>query len=344
MTRLNRVKHELLKWIGERASQPTTPPTRDALEIMLGRLKGAKPKPPKAWTDAGVRRREQDEARPGERITLQEAAALQLGAIREHADLPTSSTSPRAPAQAASAAAAQANAIAAQVRWPLYTAGLDVADTLFPTRLESPGHCVTETALRLTIGAYGLKETERVPMRLSTILGLLPQMPESEFTQGDIAKAIKHLDKLRMDEELDRCYDALEESLEYYHELEHSYRAYESPESPADLSPHGDGYGNRAYCDDGAKAARWALYNEKVLTHRYNSIAFRWLGDIEERVPDDHPYLSIVKEIVWKPKSDPSIKRAAGEHYHRLLIENVSRLTTAALGHVETKLNILDDD
>ena len=343
MDRLKQVKDEVVKWIGERAKQPTTTPTRDALEFMLGRLKGAKTKHPKAWTDAGVRRREQEEARPGERITLQEAAALQLSAIKKHADVPSSNTSPRGPALAATTAAAEANAIAARVRWPLYTAGLDVADALFPTRLESRSHCVTETALRLTIGASGLKETERIPLRLSTILGLLPQMPESQFTQRDIAKAIEHLDKLRMDEELDRCYDALEESLEYYHELEHSCRACESPESPADLSPHGDGYGNQAYCDDGAKAARWALYNEKVLTHRYNSIAFGWLGDIEERVPDNHPYLSIVKEIVWKPRTDPSIKHLAGEHYHRLLIENATRLTTATLGYVEAKLNIIDD-
>ena len=103
------------------------------------------------------------------------------------------------------------------MNWPLYTAKLDVCSALFPERPRNPGETVSQTMLLMTIGSDDMMSTETIPMRLSMILHLLPLLPGSEFTPTDIGTAIDHLDKLRMNEELDRCYDALEQNLEYYH-------------------------------------------------------------------------------------------------------------------------------
>ena len=67
------------------------------------------------------------------------------------------------------------------------------------------------------------------------------------------------------------------------------------------------------------------------------------IDDLDERLPEDHPYVTIVKELYWNPKNSDSLKRPAGDYYHRLLTENLHRMTTAALAHIKAVLGVRYD-
>ena len=348
MVKLEQIKNQVAGWVDDRAAKPGAAPVAEALAFMLATLRENTFETPKRWTTGKKLQVEQETTAPENRLTLEAAAGSYLTAVRQLNHLPTTHEAANPNSDVLlKTIEATAHRTASSVNWPLYTAKLDVCPALFPDSPRNPGERVSQTVLLMTIGSNDMMSTETIPMPLSMILHLLPLLPGSEFTPTDIGTAIDHLDKLRMNEELDRCYDALEQNLEYYHPVNpvnpglECYRTVQ-PTSADTLPPQDDGYrpASRRSIDF---PARWQQYNKLVREHRFNCMDFGPIDDMDERIPEDHPYVTIVNELYWNPKNSDSLKRPAGDYYHRLLTENLHRMTTAALAHIEAVLGVRYD-
>ena len=84
-----------------------------------------------------------------------------------------------------------------------------------------------------------MDETYRVPMRLSAVLGLLPLLSGSTCTSRGVQTAMDLVDKARMDEELEQCYEVLDRNIEYYHAWKPGRTTASSADEPGETE---DGY------------------------------------------------------------------------------------------------------
>ena len=328
---MQKIADGITLWIEDRAARPTAVAASEALAFMLATLRGETFTPPKRWETAAAGREEQRTAEQNKRMTFEDAATAYREYIKNLADRDQATHDDESFDAEIARHAALANHAAASVPWPMPKMKLNVERAIFPKRNPHLQDSAAQTCLTLTVADGDLKDSTQVWMRLSTILTLLPHVPGSAYNPGDVQTALNHVAKLRLDEELERCYDALERNIEYYHPANGGRVRLLDVQSPDGLSTFHDGYrtvGNPA-------PERWHRYNQQVRRHRYDCMHLGELEQLDELLPESHPGLVTARKLYSEPMGDKSLKGAAGEHYHKLLMENLELLTTVALGHVD---------
>ena len=318
------ISTRLIKWINKRI-HGATPNIIEALQFMRARLMNESFDPPERWR-AGLAARNQAATASGP--TFEHAIERYAEQLTEIRNIGGDGAERRTQVQRTIDAA---NELAASVHWNLHKATMKV---------EAAARPVSDTADRLESVSLKLKldddegdETKEIKLRVSEILEILPQLPSGNIDYNAIQRALTQLDKNRLDEEIELCFDSLLRHAEFYHGTREARVRNTWLEG---------GFSAHVHLANADRLVKWRAYDDAVRRLREN---YRRLGDINviARGEVATPYHRLANALCNQPRHDDELAKSAGWHRFDIFTDDLRRLTQAGLGEVETDLRLLPD-